>query len=427
MTGVLPHNHGVLQVEHCVDEDQSVLRTKYPHWAQHLSNAGFRTGYFGKWHIERSNRVEDFGWQVNGTDLLSAYRGLGQGPAAGENELLAGSKLVQHITGPDGYNPVLHYGVTDVPVEQRPHGVIAKMAGEFLSESTSKNQPWACCVSFSEPNTPLIVGREAFEKYDVDAIRLPENRHDNFSDRPALYHRVQQIFQGVSDQQWRESRAVYFALISEIDQLCGGLIDQLDAAGQLENTLVVVLGDHGRYMGSHGFDAHNFGPFEEIYNVPMIMAGPGLATGVESNALVGLQDFGPTILEYTGAEPIDVPDSRSFAPLLPNPTAREADYDQGFAEYHGTRFPLMQRILWQGSWKFIFNGFDYDELYDLENDPHEMKNLARDPAHAPRIREMMAEIWRVIRDTDDRAILETHYSPMRFAAVGPNFSSERQP
>jgi len=155
----------------------------------------------------------------------------------------------------------------------------------------------------------------------------------------------------------------------------------------------------------------------------MIMAGPGLAQGVDCSALVGLQDFGPTILEYTDADPIDVPDSQSFARLLADPAAHEAEFDRGFAEYHGTRFPLMQRILWQGSWKFVFNGFDYDELYNLEDDPHEMKNLATDPDHAERISQMMAEIWRIVRDTGDRAILETHYSPMRFAAVGPNVAA----
>ncbi|MCK5804361.1 MAG: sulfatase-like hydrolase/transferase, partial [Lentisphaeria bacterium] len=77
MTGMLPHNHGVLQVEHTVDDDQSVLRTEYPHWAQRLSEAGYRTGYFGKWHIERTNQLEDFGWQVNGCDAGAAYRGVG--------------------------------------------------------------------------------------------------------------------------------------------------------------------------------------------------------------------------------------------------------------------------------------------------------------------------------------------------------------
>ena len=66
MTGLLPHNHGVLQVEHCADEDQCNLRVKHPHWAQRLQNIGYHTGYFGKWHIERSNKLENFGWTVDG-------------------------------------------------------------------------------------------------------------------------------------------------------------------------------------------------------------------------------------------------------------------------------------------------------------------------------------------------------------------------
>ena len=64
MTGLLPHNHGVLQVEHVADADQCVLRVDKPHWAQRLQGAGYKTGYFGKWHIERNLKLADFGWEV---------------------------------------------------------------------------------------------------------------------------------------------------------------------------------------------------------------------------------------------------------------------------------------------------------------------------------------------------------------------------
>jgi choline-sulfatase len=98
----------------------------------------------------------------------------------------------------------------------------------------------------------------------------------------------------------------------------------------------------------------------------------------------------------------------------------EAEFNTAYGEYHGTRFNLTQRIFWQGNWKFVFNGFDFDELYDLANDPHEMKNLVNEPEHAARVREMMAEVWRVVRETGDRAIGESHYYSMRIACVGPN-------
>jgi len=422
MTGLLPHNHGVLQVEHCVDSDQCALRTQHPHWAQRLTEAGYRTGYFGKWHVERTNRLEAFGWQVNGCDASVAYRALGAG-VAGIERLLTPGNLASYETGPEGYRPILHYGVTDAPSEQRSFALTAQMARQFLAEAMSQDRPWACCVSFSEPNTPLIASRAFFERYDIDAIRLPQNLRDDFADKPAFYRRQREIYRKIPSRQWRECRAVYYALITELDHLFGNLVDQIERAGQLEDTVVIVLSDHGRYVGAHGLDAHNFGAFEEIYNVPLIVAGPGVAQGAVTDALVSLPDLCPTILELTGARSIQVPDSRSFAPLLTDPAGQASSYNTCYAEYYGNRFLMTQRILWQGPWKFVFNGFDHDELYNLDEDPHELKNLGQDPAHEGKRREMMAGVWQRVRDTGDRALLETHYSPMRFGIVGPDAAS----
>ncbi len=419
MTGLLPHNHGVLQVEHCTDDDQSVLRTQHPHWAQRLSDAGYRTGYFGKWHIERTNELENFGWQVNGCDKGSAYRSLGAG-VENKETLLDDSSTTGYKSGPDGYNDVLHYGVTDVPTEQRGFASITKMACDFLGEAAASDKPFACVASYSEPNTPLICGREAFERYDVDGIELPENLRDDHARNPAFYRRQKMIYDHIGDDQWRASRAAYYALITELDQQLGKLLDKLEDAGALDNTIVIVMSDHGRYMGAHGYDEHNYAAFEEAYNIPLIMAGPGIAPGTETDALVGIADLCPTITELCGAEAIDVPDSNSFASLLADPKARESEFNTCYAEFFGTRYIMTQRLLWQGDWKFVFNGFDFDELYNLADDPHELNNLAADAAHTERMKSMMAEQWRIMHATNDRALLETHYAPVRIAVVGPN-------
>ena len=423
MTGLLPHNHGVLQVEHCVDEDQSVLRTAHPHWAQRLSAAGYRTGYFGKWHIERSNRLEDFGWQVNGCDAASSYRSLGEG-TRGLDELLQPGDLVRYETGPPGYNDILHYGVTHVPPEERRIGLIGRMAGAFIDEAARGDAPWVCCASFSEPNTPVIAGREMFETYDVDAMALPASLRDPLADRPAFYRRVQRVWRDMTDREWRELRAVYFALVSELDRELGKLLERVQATGQADHTMVIAMSDHGRYLGAHGFDAHNYGAFEEAFNIPLLMAGPGIARGRVTPARVSIADLCPTLIELAGAQPIDAADSRSFAPLLHDPTGHQDEFDTGYAEFFGTRFILTQRILWDGPWKFVFNGFDEDELYHLDEDPHEMTNRARDPGQQERVREMMARMWRRMHQTGDRALLGTHYAPMRVAAVGPNAGKE---
>lgn len=224
---------------------------------------------------------------------------------------------------------------------------------------------------------------------------------------------------GCSRRLAQRSSAVYFSAITELDAQFGQLMQDIEAAGQQAETIVIVIGDHGRYLGAHGLDAHNFGAFEEIYRIPLIMAGPGIAAGATSSALVGLHDLCPTLLELADAQPISAADSRSFAPALRDPARHDADFDEGYAEYHGTRFGLTQRILWQGAWKFIFNGFDEDEFYNLQQDPFGLCNLARRADQQERCRAMMAAMWRIMRRTGDNTLVGTHYSPYRFAPVGP--------
>ncbi len=422
MTGVYPHNHGVLEVEHVVPDDQSVLRTEYVHWAQRLSEAGYKTGYFGKWHIERTNELEQFGWQVNGCDQMAAFRDLGAG-VEDTGSLLERATLQRSHSGPEGYRDILHYAVADVSEEERPFWRNTENAIEFIRTSSKSSQPWACTVSFPEPNVPLIAGLRAFECYDPDSVTLPESLNDSYENKPALYRRIRNVFSGISDKEWKELRTCYMALVTELDEQLGRLISALKESDSFDNTIIIVSGDHGRYLGAHGMDAHNFGAFEEIYNVPLVVAGPGVANGKTSESHVSLIDLCPTIIELAGATPIENIDGSSFAALLADPDGSKSDFTTSFAEYHGTRFPLMQRIVWKERWKFVFNGFDYDELYDLANDPNELTNLASDSRYAETVKELMGEIWAEARRTGDKKVLESHYAPMRFGVVGPEYGN----
>ena len=418
MTGLLPHNHGVLEVEHVRDADQSVLRADRPHFAQRLVERGYRTGYVGKWHIERSEEVARFGWQESVVKGAAHVRGQGRGDH-GPQAVDLDDTLCGYVDGPTGYNRILHWGVTDTPIDRRYPGLSVNEAERMLASRLADAAPWCCCVSFSEPNEALIVGRETWERYDPQAIPLPANFFDDMSDRPNVYEREQMIGRGLGEDHWRAARACYLGRITELDELVGRLVGRLEAAGQLEDTVVVFLSDHGRYVGAHGFEAHNFGAFEEIYRIPLVIAGPGIAPGT-CDAPVGIADLCPTLCELAGAETIAAPDSRSLMPLLRDRDEVPPEFADGYAEYHGTRFPLMQRVLWQDEWKFVFNGFDFDELYNLDEDPAEMHNLALDPSQRSRVEAMMTAIWQWVRRTGDRTIDESHYFSMRFAAVGPN-------
>jgi arylsulfatase A-like enzyme len=77
-------------------------------------------------------------------------------------------------------------------------------------------------------------------------------------------------------------------------------------------------------------------------------------------------------------------------------------------------------VYWEDEWKFVFNGFDFDELYNLAEDPLEMTNLAADEGQADRVKHMMTGVWRRMHETGDTTLLNSHYHSMRFAAIGPN-------
>jgi len=426
MTGLLPHNHGVLEVIHCVDEDQCNLRTQYPHWAQRLSEAGYRTGYFGKWHVERTEDLKTFGWQMDGGsagELFKQHRA----KVLGSTVLTAGGRakptphysLSRTVENPPGYRKSVFYGVTNQPSETRGMGLVTSLAQAFLEEALRDTKSWCCFVSVNEPHDPYIAGRKAFDLYDADSIKLPPNAHDDLAGRPAVYRKIGRTWSDFTDREKREAAACYYASITEIDEQFGRLIDLLEKSGRFEDTLIVLTTDHGDLLGAHGLYCKNYSAFEEIYNIPLVMCGPGIERGVVTEARAGLHDLCPTLQELVGLQPITAPDCRSFAPVLRDPQTQAKNFTTGYAEYNGGRYHLTQRILWSGPWKYVLNGFDFDEMYHLDADPYEMRNLAEDPRYQDRVRDMLAQIWTIIRDTNEHTLFNSNYPGLRAAPFGP--------
>jgi arylsulfatase A-like enzyme len=406
MTGLLPHNHGVLYVTHTVDEDQAALRTDHPHWAQRLLEAGYRTGYFGKWHVERTNDLKQFGWQEQAEIAGKSFPDDAQ------------FSLEKWLDYPPGYRPNRFYGVCDVPSSERGMGKKVTAALNWLETQLGGDDPWCCFVSVTEPHDPFYCSEEAFARYDLNSLPLQPNVHDDLGGRPGIYRKAARVWQNWTDDEHREATACYYASITEIDAEFGRILDRLEAAGQMENTLVVLTSDHGELLGSHGLYCKNYSAAEEIYNVPLVVAGPGVATGATSDARVGLHDLCPTLLEMVGLAPITHSDSRSFAPILASPQ-ETAGFETGYAEYFGGRTILTQRVVWNGDWKFVFNGFDFDELYNLADDPYEMTNLAENPACAEQLATLTGQMWDIIERTGDHSLLNSHYPILRVAPVGP--------
>lgn len=409
MTGLLPHNHGVLTVTHCVDDDQSCLREKHPHWAQSLRAAGYRTGYFGKWHVERSGdggqRLQKFGWDVS---------------RVGDTKMTATPTWSREFfLKNDGYADHRFYGVHDVPSSARAMGKITSFAGEFLDGALGRDEPWCCFVSFPEPHDPYYCSKELFDAIPADSVRLPGNYRDGMRDKPNMYRKAAKVFSSMSEEEVRFARRCYYGCVSEIDRCYGALREKLRSSGALEDTIVVLTTDHGDCLGAHGLFSKNVGAFEEVYNIPLVISGPGIAQGRVSRARVGTHDVCQTLLELAGCPVLENQDSRSFADECHLPASAEGRFRCGYAEFFGTRMPFGQRIVYKDQWKFVHNAFDVDELYDLSKDPHEMENLAETPSFAAVVADMCAVMWEYVRRTGDHTLLNTQYPPLRLAPVGP--------
>ena len=183
--------------------------------------------------------------------------------------------------------------------------------------------------------------------------------------------------------------------------------------------MVVLTSDHGDLMGAHGLYLKNVAAFEEIYEIPMVLAGPDVARGIVSNARVGLHDLCPTLCEVAEVPAIGAPESRSFRGLLRDPAVQVDEFNSGYAEYSGTRYLLTQRVIWDGDWKLVWNGFDFDELYNLTDDLYELRNLIDEPAHEEHVRRLMTRAWGIVRDSGDHALYRSGNWVLRLAPIGP--------
>lgn len=408
MTGLLPHSHGMVDVTHAVPEYRAGFKAGLPVWPRALQQAGYHTGYFGKWHVERTNRLENFGFAEYDVERYHQLQGLVE---------LEGQMEPQCLVHQKGYKDFLLYGVTGDPVESTAEYQLYSRGIEFVQQAAQNpDQPWALFLSTEAPHDPYVVPRAYYERYNPNDIPRPPNFDDDLSTRPAIYRRIQQVWRNLDWPHFAQATACYYALCSLIDDQIGRILDALDAHGQLENTLIVFVSDHGDYMGAHRLMLKGIPAFEEAYRVPCILHGPGIPAGRHVDKITSLLDLVPTLTQLTTGS--DFPCyGRSLLPLLQNESP--AWESEAFAECHGQRFYYTQRILWRDNYKYVFNGFDQDELYDLAADPHELQNLAADPTCQPTLENLAARMWQIIRQTGDKNMAQAQYGMFRFAPVGP--------
>lgn len=270
--------------------------------------------------------------------------------------------------------------------DEQTDGKVAAETIRLLEQHAEGDAPFFIAAGFYRPHIPYIAPQKYFEKYDLDATPLAELPADyrKASGVPAAALASTPVWPnfGTSELEARECILAYDACISFVDTQVGHLLDAVERLGLADNTLIVLWGDHGYHLGEHGLWRKN-SLFEESTRAPLIFSGPGIGAASQGcERVVEFVDIFPTVAELAGLRPPAELEGVSLTPLLLNPQAawtRPAFSQVLFADAPG-------RSVRSDRWRYNeWGGADADhgqELYDLDEDPHEMHNLAGKPSHA---------------------------------------------
>jgi arylsulfatase A-like enzyme len=424
MTGVYPSIHGVYNNISNPTAIRRAPRPGLPMFSEGLREAGYRLVYSGKWHVSDDEGPADRGWEelvVTGGKGAYRPRSAAQfGPPPAEEQ--PGERPPGLVRRPGWGDYQLYRTLPtkgELGYDEKPDWRVISPALGALEELTRQSQPWCLHVGPVGPHDPFHVPEPFVRRYDPAQVPLPASYHDRCEDKPRIYQRMRrQYWDQLSEDEIRDAVRHYWAYCTMEDAYFGLFLDALDASGQREDTLILRISDHGDYAGAHGLFCKGVPAFREAYNVPCIVSWPGgiANPGRTEDAFVTLADIAPTLLDVAGVPIPDGLTGRSMTPFFqggPPEGWRDAFYSQ----MNGVELYYTQRTVQTHDWKYVYNGFDFDELYDLRADPHETVNLADRREHTDVKRDLVRKMWRFADETNDHIF--NGYATVAFAPWGP--------
>lgn len=411
MTGLYPHTNG------CITNN--VFLEPGTRTIAEMIDSDYETAYMGKWHLGYERTAQHgFDTWVSTED---AYIGAEEGKdrSSDYTEFLMENGFAS--TGPksDG-SPGMSRSVAALMPEQYTKAMFtAKKASEFIEKNSDK--PFCLYVNYLEPHAPFFNSLHGM--YDSDDIPVdkhflvpPSEKHSlaNQLKSRLFMSRSREHYDLTKEKGWRQMRAAYYALCSLVDRSVGKILDTLSNCGLSENTIVVFSSDHGDMLGDHAL-GYKCTMFEEAARVPMLVKVPWISKAM--NKIPGSMsqvDLVPTLLELMGQNIPEGLEGNSLADVINgkkdlsnNDVIIEWNGQDGrkFCEQDGPEYMTDEaqrasRSQWRtivsaDRWKLNLSVDDNCELFDLNNDPHELVNRFDDPAQRNRIKELKEkiEVW----------------------------------
>ena len=368
-----------------------------------LKRAGYRCGMVGPWHLG-----DDHAPQHGFEDFWQTYRYLGDeytDPLFDYFEREGVPNIYSDKEAVTQYGNILAFTTLTDPRQQRTTWTVDR-AIDFLRQQ--EDDPFFLFVSVKDPHPLIVIPPELLEHYPIDQMPLPDSLRDPLEGKPHFQTRVKfRMPNTVTDRQFCEMIAYYYALITHIDAQVGRLVGVLEEQNMRDNTIVVFMSDHGELLGDHGCTEKCL-MYEASVRVPCLLSWPrALSAGLRVTTPLAGVDLMPTLLDLASEAPPEKIDGRSVADAIlngrqPTPQPIFAEIASQEAIYWGSteREQFAAHVMsLDGRWKYIRNRFDIGELYDLETDPGEMQNLASLSEYQPRIATMRQQIAEMICHT----------------------------
>lgn len=439
MTGLYPSQHGVWNNTHNHPALSRGLKRGVECWSEKARANGYTLRYSGKWHVSADEDPRDRGWTegyLTAAKVPAGEFAMGHSLKQWQNHEIVDTPLDQRQPGQiikPGWGDWWIYGTREdrypgyVAAQNQPwddgHGDCAILSSALsqLDEALASDTPWIHYIGFNGPHDPFIVPERYLAQYDPAKIELPENWNDPLLDKPAYFRRQKMRFDQMSEHEKRECIAHYYAYCTMVDDMFGEVLHKLENAGQLDDTTVIFCSDHGEFLGEHGLYCKGVAPYDGGYRVPLFVRAPRWIRnpGRSVDALVSLMDLCPTIVDLSGCQ---APNGgrgpgRSLLPWLRDEVPSDWR-DALLLQCNGTEVYFSSRTVRTSAWKFVYNPVDFDELYDLQNDPNERVNLARDPRYSATLRELYVRMWELATEADDDWIA-SEYHTVSLADFGP--------
>lgn len=356
------------------------ITDKYSTLSEAFRSAGYRTFGTGKWHNGTTSFNRSF---AEGKNIL--FEGMDNhwnAPVTDRHPESEYPKLPSHPNdmGTGRVTP------SQQIAERYASGIhstdlFASTVIDFIQDATDENVPFFAYMATMEPHDPRTPPGEFLRRYDHREIELPENFTERHPfDNGELDGRDECLADHPRDpDEIRRHIADYYASITHLDHHVGRVINTLEAAGERENTVVAFTADHGLAVGQHGLMGKQ-NLYDHSVRVPLVLTGPGIPEDKRCDSLCYQSDLNPTLRDLANLpEPEDI-DSKSLTPVF---AARDADHRDAIIG----AYKSIQRMIREDGYKLIEYAVDGNrttQLFNIEADPSESKNLADDPEYTDR-------------------------------------------